>query len=79
MARAPRLRKLINDVWDFMWSEETMRRHTEREMLAAIGEHDALVQALERRDEDLAETLMRRHITEAVDFFKKSGLREGDG
>jgi DNA-binding GntR family transcriptional regulator len=79
MARAPRLRKLISDVWDFMWSEQTMQRHTESEMRAAIGEHDALVQALERRDEDLAETLMRRHIAEASDFFKKSALREGEG
>jgi len=78
MARAPRLRKLINDVWDFMWSEQTMQRHTETEMRVALEEHDALVQALERRDEDLAETLMRRHIAEAFDFFKKSATRDGD-
>jgi DNA-binding GntR family transcriptional regulator len=78
MARAPRLRKLINDVWDFMWSEETMQRHSEREMRAALEEHDALLAALERRDEDRAETLMRRHIAGAFDFFKKSAVRDGD-
>lgn len=68
-ARSPRLIKAVNDLLDFLFSEETMRWHSEHDMRSALAEHAELVDALAARDEDQAERITRAHLAHALEFL----------
>jgi DNA-binding GntR family transcriptional regulator len=47
--------------------------------LHALGEHGHIVEAIERRDGELAEILMRRHIRASRENVERRLSREGAG
>lgn len=68
------LRMLNRDIWDFslvLIAGQRLKRSRER-LEAGVREHQGIVAAIENRDGELAEILMRRHLMNAYRGFKFS-------
>ncbi|HVL56811.1 MAG TPA: GntR family transcriptional regulator [Burkholderiaceae bacterium] len=83
-SRSPRLAQAHNNLREWVMTDEDMRLHSEEDCRAFVREHDLLIAALEMRDGDLAERLMRNHIRRAMALLldrsevAAQGLHESD-
>ena len=60
------LRKMLGrEVWKFLRVNYQLRSRTQERLAEAVVEHRRIIEALEARDAELSELLMRRHIAKA--------------
>jgi DNA-binding GntR family transcriptional regulator len=65
-SRSPRIRRAFETQRDLVMTDEDMRLHTPEALQRFLREHDMIVSAIEMRDPDTAERLMRAHLRHAV-------------
>ncbi len=71
---SPRLIQTYNNLRDWIMTDTDMSLHTDESCRQSVHEHEMIVSALEMRDGDIADRLMRTHVRRARDL-----LLEGTG
>jgi DNA-binding GntR family transcriptional regulator len=69
-SRSPRIIQAFHNQRDFVMTDEDMRLHTEDACRQFVHEHDLIVSALEMRDGDMADRIMRHHLQRAVKLLQ---------
>jgi DNA-binding GntR family transcriptional regulator len=70
---SPRLIEMIGEFREFFLSERGLRRFDRDDTKAAVGEHQAIVDALRARDGERAETVVRHHLLSAYQTIHETG------
>ena len=73
-SRSPRLLQTYNNLREWIMTDEDMSLHSDESCRQFVHEHDLIVSALEMRDGDMADRVMRLHLRRARDL-----LLEGKG
>jgi DNA-binding GntR family transcriptional regulator len=71
-ARSPRLLRAFTNHRELVMTDEDMTLHTEEASRKFVHEHDLIVSAIEMRNGDMADSIMRTHLRHASTL-----LREG--
>jgi len=73
-SHSPRLMQTYNNLREWIMTDEDMSLHSDESCRQFVHEHDLIVSALEMRDGDMADRVMRLHLRRAKDL-----LLEGKG
>lgn len=69
---SPRLIRTYNNLREWIMTDEDMSLHTDESCRQFVREHDLIVSALEMRDGDMADRIMRLHLRRAKDLLLAS-------
>jgi DNA-binding GntR family transcriptional regulator len=70
-SRSPRIIRAFNNHRDLVMTDEDMTLHTPEALRRFLREHDLMVSAIEMRDPDTAERLMRAHLRHALTLLSE--------
>ncbi len=68
-SKSPRIIHAFSNIRDLILTDEDMSLHSEDAYRQFVREHGLIVLALEMRDGDLADRIVRNHLTQAVDLL----------
>ncbi|HRF08294.1 MAG TPA: GntR family transcriptional regulator [Xanthobacteraceae bacterium] len=74
-SRSPKLIHAFTNIRDLILTDEDMTLHSEDAHRSFIREHDLIASAIELRDSEIADRLMRKHLLSARDLL----LQRNDG
>jgi len=67
--RSPKIIHAFNNIRDLILTDEDMTLHSEEAQRRFIREHDFIASAIEMRDGDVADRLMRKHLLSARELL----------
>ncbi len=73
-SNSPRLIQTYNNLREWIMTDSDMTLHSDDSFREFVKEHDLIVSAMEMRDGDMADRIVRRHLRRAMDL-----LLEGKG
>jgi DNA-binding GntR family transcriptional regulator len=75
-SRSPRIIQAFDNLREFIFTDEDMRLHSAEDCRQFVREHELLVDALELRDGDTADRVVRAHLYRAVALLKGKGPKK---
>ncbi len=73
-SRSPRIIQAFDNLREFIFTDEDMQLHSPDDCRQFVREHELLVNALELRDGDAADRVLRAHLHRAAALLKDKGL-----
>ena len=72
-SRAPRILQAFENLHEFIFTDEDMRLHSLEDCRQFLREHELVVSALELRDGDTADRIIRAHLHRAAALLREKG------
>lgn len=74
-SRSPRIEREFENLSEFIFTDEDMTLHSIDDARQFVREHELLINALELRDGDAADRIVRAHLHRAVALLRDKGER----
>lgn len=74
-SRSPRIEREFENLSEFVFTDEDMTLHSIEDARQFVREHELLVNALELRDGDAADRIVRAHLHRAVALLRDKGQK----